>query len=232
MSFIQCAISEFEAVLPSFELVIVDDGSEDGTIEAVREIEDKRIRVVGYDENRGKGEALLYGIRFALGETIIFADGDLQALPVDFPHYLEAMKNCDIAIASKRAPGAQVLAGSRRKFLSIGFNGFVRALLSLPISDTQAGFKIFRANALKEIIPLISVKRYAFDVELLTIASLLNLKIQELPAHVRLESDFKARNIARMFVDVLGIAYRLRIRRWYQANLRVRNGQYQPILKW
>jgi dolichol-phosphate mannosyltransferase len=230
--FVDNAISELGARLPSFELVIVDDGSKDGTLEATRAIKDPRVRVVGYGDNRGKGEALLYGIRFALGETIIFADGDMQALPVDFQHYLDAVKKYDIAIASKRIPGARVVAGSKRKFLSIGFNGFVRVLLSLPISDTQAGFKIFRGSALKKIIPLISVKRYAFDVELLTVANLLNLKILELPASVILESNFKSKNIGRMFIDVLGIAYRLRIRRWYQANLKVRKNKYEPILNW
>ena len=82
------------------------------------------------------------------------------------------------------------------------------------------------------IIPLISVKRYAFDVELLTVANLLDLKIKELPANVKLESNFRTKNIARMFIDVLGIAYRLRIRRWYQENLEIRRKQYEPILNW
>jgi dolichol-phosphate mannosyltransferase len=230
-SLVESAIMTFEALLPSFEIVIVDDGSVDGTLKEACEINDRRVRVVGYNCNRGKGEALLYGIRFALGETIIFADGDMQAIPVDFQRYLNAVKKYDIAIASKRVSGATLIAGSRRKFLSIGFNAFVRVLLSIPISDTQAGFKIFRASALKRIIPLISVKRYAFDVELLTVANLLNLKIAELPASIKLESTFRAKNIARMFIDVLGIAYRLRIRRWYQANLVTKN-RYEPILNW
>jgi len=226
------AISEFSVLLPSFELVVVDDGSSDGTLDVASEIKDQRVRIVGYDDNRGKGEALLYGIRYARGDTIIFADGDMQAVPLDFQHYMMAVKTHDIAIASKRVPGARLDAGAKRKFLSIGFNAFVRVLLLLPISDTQSGFKIFRASALKKIIPLISVKHYAFDVELLTVANLLNLKILELPASIKLESTFKSRNIARMFIDVLGIAYRLRIRRWYQANLEAGKNKYEPILNW
>ncbi|MFI5422196.1 MAG: glycosyltransferase, partial [Nitrososphaerales archaeon] len=194
-------------------------------------IKDRRVRVVGYGQNRGKGEALLYGVRFATGDTIIMADGDLQAVPIDINHYLQATLTADGAIASKRVPGARLDAGVKRKFLSIGFNGFVRVLLSLPVSDTQAGFKIFRRDALRKIAPLISVKHYAFDVELLTVANLLKLKIVELPAHVRLESDFRNKNIVRMFIDVLGIAYRLRIRHWYQRNLEL-SKIYKPILRW
>ena len=58
-----------------------------------------------------------------------------------------------------------------RNFLSIGFNSFVHILLSLRMNDTQAGFKVFRRSALQKILPLISVKRYAFDVELLVVAT-------------------------------------------------------------
>jgi len=228
---VDAAIERFEELLPSFELVIVDDGSTDGTLEKVCGLRDRRVRPVGYSLNRGKGEALLYGCKFAVGETVILADGDLEAVPIDLNHYLLATKKFDIAIASKRVKGAQVQARFKRKFLSIGFNVFVRTLLSLPLSDTQAGFKIFRMSSLKKIIPLISVKHYAFDVELLTVANLLNLKIIELPASVRLESNFRSKNIVRMFIDVLGIAYRLRIRHWYQRNLEAKKN-YKPILHW
>ena len=153
-------------------------------------------------------------------------------MPVDLNQYLAATRSCDVAIASKRVPGARVNAGVKRKFLSIGFNTFVRVMLSLPLSDTQAGFKIFRQSALQKIVPLISVKHYAFDVELLTVAKLLKLRIVELPANVKLESNFRNKNIVRMFIDVLGIAYRLRIRHWYQRNLELRRKNYQPILRW
>ncbi len=226
------AITKFGELLPSFELVIVDDGSTDSTLEKACMIQDRRVRAVGYKDNRGKGEALLYGFRFATGESIILADGDLQAVPVDLNQYLAATRSCDVAIASKRVPGARVNAGVKRKFLSIGFNTFVRVMLSLPLSDTQAGFKIFRQSALQKIVPLISVKHYAFDVELLTVAKLLKLRIVELPANVKLESNFRNKNIVRMFIDVLGIAYRLRIRHWYQRNLELRRKNYQPILRW
>ena len=138
---VEKAITKFSELLPSFELVIVDDGSTDSTLENACLIQDRRVRAVGYRDNRGKGEALLYGFRFATGETIILADGDLQAVPIDINEYLMATKSCDVAIASKRVPGARVEAGVKRTFLSIGFNTFVRVMLSLPLSDTQAWFQ-------------------------------------------------------------------------------------------
>jgi len=232
LGLVEKAIAKFSELLPSFELVIVDDGSTDDTLERACTIEDRRVRAVGYGDNRGKGEALLYGFRFATGETIILADGDLEALPIDLDRYFLATKSSDVAIASKRVLGSRVDAGVKRKFLSIGFNTFVRVMLSLPLTDTQAGFKIFRQSALKKIVPLICVKHYAFDVELLTVANLLKLKIVELPADVKLQSNFRNKNIIRMFVDVLGIAYRLRIKHWYQRNLELRKKEYQPVLRW
>jgi glycosyltransferase involved in cell wall biosynthesis len=214
------AIANYTNCIPNFELIVVDDGSVDDTLAGLESINDQRVKIMGYEGNRGKGGALIFGSSLSTGDIVIFADGDGQALPRDVSSYIDALKTSDIAIASKRVSGAKVTAGFKRRFLSIGFNLFVRNLLSLPISDTQAGFKVFKASGLKKILPLIAVKRYAFDVEVLTVAmKVLNLKVEELPANVTLDSNFRIGNIVRMFLDVLGIGYRLKIRKWYQRNM-------------
>ena len=83
------------------------------------------------------------------------------------------------------------------------------------------------------MLPLISVKKYAFDVELLVVAKLLKLKIVELPAIVTLGNGFRKRHMLRMLVDLLGISYRLRMKRWYQINIAKRKvDPYRPIMKW
>ncbi len=74
------------------------------------------------------------------------------------------------------------------------------------------------------------VKRYAFDVEMLAIATLLDCKIAEMPVTINLEKRFKVRDIIRMFVDIVGIAYRLRVIKWYENNLREEEPRYKPIL--
>ena len=71
-------------------------------------IKDERVMVVGYPRNSGKGGAQLFAFQFTRGETVIFADGDMEAFPKDMQHYLDALKDADIAIASKRVPGAHV----------------------------------------------------------------------------------------------------------------------------
>ena len=234
-SVISLALRKFESLLDSnFELIVVDDGSTDGTRTMLdRMKQDDRVKVVGYSSNTGKGNALMFGFQFTTADLVIFADGDMHASPNNFQECLLALGNADIVVSSKRVPGARISASAKRNFLSLGFNLFVKMLLPVTVSDTQAGFKAFRRKALARILPLISVKKYAFDVELLVVARLLNLKIAELPAVVVLPNGFRKRHMLRMFVDLLGITYRLRLKHWYQDNIAKRKPSlYKPIMKW
>jgi glycosyltransferase involved in cell wall biosynthesis len=233
VSGIQAAIKKFELMFPNFELIIVDDGSTDSTSILLNRMKDDRVIIRGYPTNCGKGHALIHGFQFASSEKVIFADGDMQAMPDDYQRYLSALDYADIVVSSKRVSGARVYAGARRKFLSVAFNLAVKIMLPLSVSDTQAGFKAFRRKALARILPLISVKRYAFDVELLVVAKLLNLEVAELPITVTLADGFRKKHILRMFVDLLGITFRLRFRRWYQENIaKSETCPYKPILNW
>ncbi|MGI0090521.1 MAG: glycosyltransferase family 2 protein [Nitrososphaerales archaeon] len=231
---LQSAIKKFESLVSeSFEVIVVDDGSTDNTRAFLNKIKDGRVTVIGYPVNSGKGAAQIFAFGFAKADTIIFADGDMQAFPSGLRDYIDALEEADVAIASKRVPGAKVITSLKRHFLSIAFNSFVRILLSIPITDTQAGFKVFRRSALEKVLPLISVKRYAFDVELLVVAKkVCNCSIAELPANVTLTSKFRLGNMARMLVDILGIAYRLKLKHWYQNNNGISHEEYSPILRW
>jgi len=96
------------------------------------------------------------------------------------------------------------------------FSILVRSAVGINIKDTQSGLKVGDGDALRKIFNVMLVKRYAFDVEMLAIASRLNLKIKESPIRITLDCPFKFREIVNMFIDVLGISYRLRIIRFYQ----------------
>jgi hypothetical protein len=119
-----------------------------------------------------------------------------------------------------------------RRFLSLGFNILERLLTGVRATDTQAGLKAARSEALYRVLPLLSVKRYAFDAELLAVASLLGFKITELPVEVNLKATFSFGQVFRMLIDLLGIAYRLRISRWYQENMHAMSATYKPIISW
>ena len=205
----------------SFEIVVVNDGSRDGTLNVLRqEVKaDSRIRVITYSQNMGKGHAVKTGIVESHGDTVLFTDGDLDISPHMLDEYIRQLESCDLVIASKRHPLSKYSAPASRKFLSRAFNALVRILTGIRMKDTQSGLKAGNGPALRTIFKLMLVKRYAFDVEMLTIASLLKMHIRELPIEINLDRRFKTKDVARMFVDVLAISYRYRIKRWYQKQL-------------
>ncbi len=230
---IRRAMAHLEGLVRPYEIIVVDDGSTDGTCrEAKRAGRNPHLRVVGYPRNQGKGFAVKYGVKHITGDFVVFMDSDADVEPDLIEQYLTILKENDIAIASKRHPDSRVSAPILRKFLSHGFHGLVMVLTGVRVSDTQSGFKAFRREALTDIMNLVSVKRYAFDVEMLTVARLLKLRIAELPVRIQLGSLFSVRQVVRMLVDLLGITYRLRVIRWYQRNLHNHQAHYKPIIKW
>lgn len=210
-----------DALPLSYELIVVDDGSDDDTLAALQKEEsvDSRIRVISYKPNRGKGYAVKKGVLESKGDVVMFIDGDLDVSPKLIGEYVGQLQENDLAIASKMHPLSVVKAPTSRRFLSRAFNLVVRLAVGIKVKDTQAGMKAGRGDALRKIFGMIVVKRYAFDVEVLAVASLLGLKIKELPVEITIDRKFKARDILKMFIDVLGIGYRLHIKRWYKHNI-------------
>jgi glycosyltransferase involved in cell wall biosynthesis len=223
---------QFEALHKDFEIIIVDDGSSDGTRKIVEELEDRKFRIVGYDKNQGKGYAIKTGLYHATGQFTFLVDSDSEIHAKELASYIDALESADFVIGSKRHPLSTVRTPTMRRFLSLGFNVLERLLTGVNATDTQAGLKAARSTALYQVLPLLSVKRYAFDAELLAVASLFDFKIRELPVDIDLKATFSARQVFRMFVDLLGIAYRLRIRRWYQRNKASMSDTYTPIIPW
>lgn len=222
---VSASIARIKSVLESigmgYEIVVVNDGSLDNTLEILRreEKQDPHVQLVTYAQNKGKGYAVKTGIMHTHGDTVLFTDGDLDISPNMIVDYVKQLGQSDLVIASKRHPQSKVKAPKSRKFLSRVFNIVARILTGIPVKDTQAGLKAGNGPALRAIFKLIFVKRYAFDVELLTIASILKMQIKEMPVEINLDRTFKVKDIIKMFVDVLAIAYRYRIKRTYQRHM-------------
>jgi dolichol-phosphate mannosyltransferase len=205
----------------SYEIVVVNDGSYDNTLNVIQkeELLDSRIKIISYTPNRGKGHAVKTGVMQASGSIIIFVDGDFDISHDKIKEYIDELKNCDLVIASKRHPQSKVNAPTSRIFLSRIFNLLVRLFVGIKIKDTQSGLKAGNGAALRMIFGVMLVKRYAFDVELLTIATAMHLNIRELPIEINLDHGFRIQDIAKMLLDITAISYRHRIRRWYERQL-------------
>jgi len=200
-----------------YEIVVVDDGSKDKTLLKAMTYANRNghVKVVSFNKNMGKGYAVKMGFMQATGEVVIFADSDKDIDLSIVSRYVEALQHGDIVIASKWHPQSVVEMPIIRRILSHSFNILVRLMTGARLRDTQAGLKAIRKSAFKDIFPRLAVKRYAFDVELLTVANLYGLKIVEMPVNLQMRGLFSLREVWKMFVDLLGIAYRLRVLRWY-----------------
>ena len=205
-----------------FELIVVCDGSTDGTAERAARAGDPRVRVLRYDQNQGKGVAVTCGLAHARGRLVGWLDADLDIAPeliVGAARRFEQAPEVDAVIGSKRHPDSAVDYPVIRRVYSWGFQMLVRALFRVKVRDTQVGAKLFRREMLDTVVPLLLIKRYAYDLELLAVGAEFGFdRIEELP--IRLNYRFSGSGIGnaavrRMFVDTLAIAYRIHIRHWY-----------------
>lgn len=204
----------------SYEIIVVDDGSSDNTYKKVKALEDgESIRVLKNGVNVGKGFSIKKGVVVAKGKYTVFIDADLEIDPIQIKKFVTALEKVDVVVASKRHPNANYEAPLIRKFLSFCFHLLVIFLAGIRVSDTQSGLKAFRTSAIKKVMKVVTVKRYAFDVEVLAVAQLLKLRVAEVPVKIKLGKLFSVKAAINMFVDLLGVTYRLRVIKWYQENL-------------
>jgi glycosyltransferase involved in cell wall biosynthesis len=204
-----------------YEVILVNDGSKDNTLYVLEQLKGSysNIKIISYDENKGKGYAVRSGILESEGEIVMYIDGDLDISPDILPEYIEQLKNYDIVIGSKRVSNADVKDSISRKILSKAFSIIVKIGMNLKIKDTQVGLKIGDGKQMRKIFKIMSTNGFAFDVELLTVATLLKLKIKEMPIELNLTRQFSFIHASKMFLDTMKIMYNRRIRNTYQKKL-------------
>jgi len=220
VQFLEDTLSSLDGLGFDYEVVVVDDGSTDRTRErALLATNNPNVKVIGYDDNVGKGFALKYGFGHTSGDIVVFIDSDRDISPKQIVRYIGGAEQADIVIASKWHPKSHTEMPLIRMFLSHGFHLMVTLLTGLRISDTQSGMKAFRRTVLESVLPRMAMKRYAFDVELLTIANLKGFRIVEYPIDIKMSGPSKLGPLVKMlwsmFIEILGITYRLRLVKRY-----------------
>jgi dolichyl-phosphate beta-glucosyltransferase len=174
-AYLQEIIAYFEGRVETFEVVVVDDGSQDGTGAIVESLRSScpALRLVRLPGNRGKGYAVRTGMLEAVGELRLFADAD-GATPIREVEKLEGriVQGADLAIGSRALPDdtRTVQAKWHRAFFGQIFNAIVRGAGVRGIADTQCGFKLFRAQVARDLFSVLRVDGYGFDVELIFVA--------------------------------------------------------------
>ncbi len=211
---------EYMSQFSKYEIIIVDDGSTDGTCLIVDNFvkSSHQVKLISYQPNRGKGFAIKTGVLNAQSEFVFFMDSDLP-YPLDsVERALEYFENHDLVIGARNLPGSVEIAPYPwyRKLSGNLFSVLVSNFIVKGIPDTQCGFKGFRTEIARQLFSKITVFGFCFDVEVLAIAQRLNLRIKRLPISLRHSGGSKVR-IIRDSIKMLyqSLMIRMRVNRGY-----------------
>lgn len=172
----------------SFEIIVAEDGSTDGSAAFVKEysVRDKRVRLLHSDERLGRGKALNLAIRAANGTIVCYYDVDLATDMCHLPELITAIREgADISTGSRLLPSSEIVRTGGREIASRGYNFLVRLFLASRIFDHQCGFKSFNKERIVPLLPAIQSNHWFWDTEILVRAQRGGYRVCEFPVHWR-----------------------------------------------
>lgn len=198
-----------------FEIIVVDDGSDDKTVSLLKEYSKKipNFNILKNDKNIGKGFSIKKGVLESKGEIVLFTDADLSTPIEELDKLIKWFdQGYQVAIGSRALPDSEIKIYSTwyRQIMGKTFNKIIRLILNLDYYDTQCGFKCFQRAAALEIFNAMTLSRFAFDAEILFIAKHRGLKVKEVPViwYNSPESKVKViKDSSKMLWDILKIRF-------------------------
>jgi dolichyl-phosphate beta-glucosyltransferase len=200
----------------SYELILVDDGSSDGTrrVMDAAAARNPAVSIVAMPRNRGKGRALAEGVRASRGDTVLVTDADLST-PIEELGKLESAlaAGAGVAIGSRSIKGSRVELSQPiyRVLMGKAFNVLVQIVLLPGIWDTQCGFKLFRGDIAREVFEGLTTDGFGYDPEVLFLAKKKGVKIAEVPVVWRNSAPTKV-SAVRSSIDMFRHLLRIRFR--------------------
>jgi len=212
-SVIQATIADVKKYLDLrgmiYEVIVVDDGSTDGTASIVRAM--PGVTFIANEANRGKGYSVKRGVLAASGDLILFMDADNSTKIKELDRILHEIESNDIVIGSRALANSQITVRQNIAKVSLGRlgNALIRLVLGLPFKDTQCGFKLFRRKV-QDIFRVMTLDRWGFDFELLFLASQKGYKIHESPVvwENNFDSKVRASSYFSTFFDMIKVRIR------------------------
>jgi len=192
------------------EIIVVCDGT-DKTQNIVGKLSEKypNIKLLRFEKKLGKGGGIIEGFKEANGDKIGFVDADESVTPDDVKRMFDYLPDVDGVIASRRLKDSRILIKqpTKRRIASRVFNIIVRLIFGLNLKDTQCGAKVFRKEAIKDVLSELKTKGFEFDVELLWRLKKKGYKVVEFPITWRHSegSSFSLSNAPKMFFSLLKV---------------------------
>jgi dolichyl-phosphate beta-glucosyltransferase len=208
-------LAYLEAAGRSFEVLVVDDGSSDGTARVAESFAGRGVRALRLARNRGKGAATRAGVLASQGDRVLLTDADLSTPMPELERLERHLDRADMVFGSRAVAGARIEhpQPAFRQWMGKTFNLMIRLLVAGGVRDTQCGFKLLDGPTARAVFADLLLDGFAYDVELLWLARRRGLRVVEVGVEWSHSPDSKVHLVTdsvRMALDIL----RIRLLHW------------------